>query len=153
MRAAWAVGMVVAIVACHRGPEVEPWPERELGDFSFRVTATPLYGKFTILPDTVMLDAQQQSCRRVGTGVRDSWVHHFRCFGGSAAVNVTVNSRRPQLSTWSMVTGENTTPEECLRYETRAGQRVCTRTRKAKTETVREGGLLDVTRIASAEKP
>jgi hypothetical protein len=147
--------MVIGIVACHRAPEVEPWPTRELGDYSYRISATPVYGKFTILPDTVTVDAQQESCRRVGTGVRDSWVHHFRCFGGSAFVDVTINSRVPLLSTWSTATVVKKTTEICTKYTTTIeGERVCTSRRtEVKTETVRSGGKLDVTRIASADKP
>ena len=155
MRAAWAVGMVIGIVACHRAPEVEPWPERSLGEYSYRIGATPVYGNLTILADTVTLDAQQQSCRRVATGVLDEAVHPFRCIAGSVAFNVVVNSRHPLLSTWSTSTEVTKMIEVCTRYEkTTTGLRFCASSRtEVKTETVRNGGTLDVTRIASADKP
>ena len=44
--------------------------------------------------------------------------------------------------------------EVCTREKFEEGRRVCTHFRTdVKKETVRDGGLLDVTRIASAEKP
>lgn len=144
--------MVIGIAACHRAPEVEPWPERELGEYSYRITATPIYGKFTIQADTVLLDAQEQSCRRVGLGVRDAWVHQFRCFGGSNFVDVTINSRVPLLSTWSTATQVQKTVEICTKYATAGSKRVCTSSRtEVKTETVRSSGKLDVTQVASAD--
>jgi hypothetical protein len=147
--------MVIGIVACHRAPEAQPWPARELGDFSYRIGATPVYGKFTIQADTVTLDAQQQTCRRVGAATRNSAVHAFRCVGGSMAFNVNVNSMRPLQSTWNTATPVRKTVEICTKYgTTTSGQRECTSSRtEVKTDTVRNGGLLEVTRIASADKP
>ena len=155
MRAAWAIGVVIGIVGCHRAPEVQPWPARDLGDYSYRIAATPVYGKFTIGADAVTLDAQQQSCRRVGTVTNPDVVHHFRCIGGSTTLNVALNSWRPILSTWSTVTKVTKTVEICTQYETtKTGQRVCKSSRtEERTETVRTGGRLEVTRIDSAERP
>ena len=147
--------MVIAIVACHRGPEVQPYPVRELGDYSYRIAGTPVSGKFSILADTVTLDAQQQSCRRVGTGVLNPEIHPFRCVGGSAVFNVMISSRYPSQSTWSTAQTVKKTVEVCTKYGyTTTGQKVCSSSRtEVRTETVGDRGLLDVTRIASADKP
>ena len=155
MRAAWVIGVFIGIVGCHRAAEVHPWPARDLGDYSYRITATPVYGKFTILADTVKLDAQHHACRRVGMGVIDTPVHYFRCTVGSTVVNVTVNSWRPLLSTWSTATPVKNAVEICMQYETtKTGRRVCTSSRtEMRTDTVRNGGPLHITRIASADKP
>jgi hypothetical protein len=155
MRAAWAAGMVISIVACHRAPQVQPWPVRELGDYSYRISGTSLYGKFTILDDRVSMDAQTQSCRRVGTETNNQEVHPFRCVGGSTAFNVYVNTRRPEQSTWSTMKAVKKTVEVCTEYAyTISGERVCSKSRsEVKTVTEGSSGILDVTRIASAEKP
>lgn len=155
MRAAWAVGMVVGIVACHRAPEVQPWPVRELGDYSYRITGTSLYGNFAIMDDTITMDAQQQSCRRVGQTGRDTEVFPFRCLAGSTAFNVYLNSRRPEQSTWNTTKVVRKTVEVCTEYGyTISGQRVCSKSRReVKTVTEGSSGILDVTRLASADKP
>src|ERR1041384_7201347 len=98
MRAAWVTGMVIGIVACHRAPDVKPWPARDLGDYSYRISGTPVFGKFTILADTVTLEAQQHSCRQIMTAVVIPVVYHFRCVGGSAVYNVAINPSSPLLS-------------------------------------------------------
>jgi len=155
MRAAWAVGMVVGIVACHRAPEVQPWPVRELGDYSYRITGTSLYGNFAILDDTITMDAQQQSCRRVGPTQANQEVFPFRCVAGSTAFSVYLDSRRPERSTWNTLKKVRKTVEVCTEYGyTISGQRVCSKSRsEVKTVTEGSSGLLDVTRIASADKP
>jgi hypothetical protein len=150
--------MVIGIVGCHKAPapEVQPWPARELGEYSYRLlSATPVNGKFTILADTVTMDAQQQSCRRVGTGVINPEVHPFRCVGGSMAFNVYVNSRDPLLSTWNTAKTVKKTVEICMKYGyTTTGQKECSSSRReVRTVTVRDGGRLDITRIESADKP
>jgi hypothetical protein len=155
MRAALAVGMVIGIVACHRAPEVQPWPARELGDYSYRITGTSVYGKFAILDDSITMDAQQQSCRQVGQTAPDTEVFPFRCVAGSTAFNVYLNSRRPEQSTWNTTKMVRKTVEVCTEYGyTISGQRVCAKSR-SEVKMVNEGssGILDVTRIASAEKP
>ena len=155
MRAAWAIGLIVAVVGCHRDPEVQPWPARELGDYSYRIAATPVYGKFTIQSDTVTLEAQQHACRRIASAPDQRPVHYFRCTGGSTVLNVTVNSWRPILSTWSAFTTVKSAVEICMQYETtKTGRRVCKSSRtEMKTDTVRTGGTLEITRIASADRP
>jgi hypothetical protein len=149
--------MIIGIVACHRAPEVEPWPARDLGEFSYRtlVGATSVSGRFTILPDTVTMEAQQQACRRVATGVLDPTVHPFRCVGGSTVFNVTINSRQPLLAAWSTATQVKKTTEICMKYGfTAAGEKICTSSRtQVKTETVRASGPLEIKRIALADKP
>ena len=154
MRAAWAVGLVVGIVACHRAPEVQPWP-RELGDYSYRIAGTSVYGKFTILDDKVTMDAQTQDCRRVGTEMNNQDVHPFRCVAGSTAFNVYVNSRRPLQSTWNTTKKVKKTVETCTEYGfTLSGQKVCSKSRtEVKTVTEGNSGILDVTRVSSADKP
>ena len=155
MRAACAVAMVIGIVACHRTPEVQPWPVRELGDYSYRINGTSVYGKFTILDDKVTMDAQTQSCRRVGTETSYQEVHPFRCVGGSTAFNVYVNTRRPEQSTWNTTKQVKKTVEVCTEYGyTLSGQKVCSKSRsEVKTVTEGSSGILDVTRVASAERP
>ena len=157
MRAAFAVALVIGIVGCHRAPEVEPWPARDLGEYSYRtlVGATSVSGRFTILPDTVTMEAQQQPCQRIGTGVLDPTVHPFRCVGGSTVFNVTINSRLPMQAAWSTATQVKKTVEICTKYGfTATGEKVCTASRtQEKTETVRASGPLEIKRIASAEKP
>jgi hypothetical protein len=148
--------MAIGIVGCHKAPEVQPWPARELGDYSYRIlSATPVSGKFTILADTVMVDAQQHSCRQVGTRMTDQVVHPFRCAVGSTALNVFVNSRSPWLSTWHTAKPVKKTVEVCLQYGyTTTGQKVCSKSRtEVRTDTERSGGRLDVTRIESGDKP
>lgn len=152
MRAAWAAGIVIGIVACHRSAEVQPWP-RELGEYSYRIGATPVYGKFTILPDTVTLEAQQHSCRRLATGVLDPGIHPFRCVGGSMDFSVVVDSRHPRLSTWRSARPVKKTVETCTQYGfTTTGQKVCTKSR-TEVKTVSSGGPLEITRIDVADKP
>src|SRR6185295_86964 len=116
MRAALAAVMVIGIVACHRAPEVEPWPARELGDYSYRISGTSINGRFTILPDTVTLDVQQRSCRPVNTDVPGRQFYYFRCIGGPMVFNTTVYLSRPLLSTWSTSTTVKKKVEICLKY-------------------------------------
>ena len=155
MRAALAVGMVIGIAACHRSPEVQPWPMRDLGEYSYRVSGTSVYGKFTILDDKVTMDAQHQSCRRVGTETSYQEVHPFRCVGGSMVFNVYVSTRRPLQSTWNTTRKVKKTVVTCTEYGyTVSGQRVCAKSRSdVKTVTEGDSGILDVTRIAAADRP
>jgi hypothetical protein len=154
MRVAWAVGMVIAIGACHKAPEVQVRPARELGEYSYRINGTSVYGKFAILADEVTVEAREHSCRWVDAAVNRGSIYTFRCFDGTATVTVRVNSASPLMSSWRTATPVKKTTEICMVYETTEAGRVCTRSRtKVTTDSVRDGGLLDVTRIASADRP
>ena len=150
MRAACAVAMVIGIVACHRAPEVQPWP-RELGEYSYEIRGRSFYGTFTILADAVTVNAREHSCRWVDAAVNRGSIYTFRCFNGSAAVDLRVNAASPLMSGWKTATPVKKTTEICMVYETTEAGRVCTRSRrKVTTDTVRDGGRLDVTRKSSS---
>jgi hypothetical protein len=154
MRAVWAVGMVIAIVACYRVPEVQPRPVRELGEYSFRINGTSVYGKFTILADEVTVEAREHSCRWVDAAVTRGSTYTFRCPDGSAAFTVVVNAASPLMSGWRTATPVKKTTEICMVRETTEAGPVCTKSRtKVTTDSVRDRGRLDVTRIASADRP
>src|SRR5689334_11858361 len=103
MRASWAVAVVIGVVACHKSPEVQPRPQRELGDYAFRmmIGAIPVNGEFSIEADTVTLDADDHSCRRSPTGIIDPLAHPFNCGGGPTSFSVVIDSKRPTQSNWS----------------------------------------------------
>lgn len=159
MRKILSMVVVVGLAACHRGPppEVEPYPQRLIGDYSYRIMGGPvsLVGRFTIQPDTVTMEARTHACRRVEAAFSHPAVHMFRCGGGSTAINVRLDSSSPGMSTWNAMVPGQKEVNVCAKYVwNEKDEPYCVATRKeVRTEMVRVGGILDVTRVASAEKP
>lgn len=157
MRLTFALAAAAGIIACHKAPQVEPRPARDLGDYAYRLTirGVPVEGEFSIEADTVLLDADNHSCRRVPSGIIDPLAHPFSCGGGPTAFSVVIDSKRPAQSTWTSYTPVKKTEQTCTRYTTtKEGQTICAATRtEVVTVNERISGRLEVTRIASVERP
>jgi hypothetical protein len=160
MRKLLSMAMVVGLVGCHRTPQVEPRPLRQVGDYAFRMNigAVPVTGEFSIEKDTVALEAAEHSCRRtLQTGLREEPLKHsFDCGGGPTFFRVVVDSKQPTLSSWFSTGSPRTKKEQvCDRYTTnKDGERVCAASRTvvvSVTEPI--SGRLEVTRIAATDKP
>jgi len=100
MRLTFALVAAAGIVACHKAPQVEPRPARDLGDYAYRMTiqGVPVEGEFSIEADTVLLDAEDHSCRRAPTGIIDPLVHPFSCGGVCAAMGTEVVVENKRIS-------------------------------------------------------
>jgi hypothetical protein len=157
MRLTFALATAAGIVACHKAPQVEPRPARDLGDYAYRMTiqGVPVEGEFSIEADTVLLDADDHSCRRAPTGIIDPLVHPFSCGGGRTSFSVVIDSKRPEQSTWTSSTPVRTTHQTCTRYATtKEGQTICAAMgTEVVVENRRISGRLEVTRIASVDRP
>lgn len=157
MRFTLALAAVAAIVACHKSPEVEPRPVRDLGDYAYRlnIRGVPVEGGFSIEADTVTLDAENYSCRRAPTGIIDPLAHPFSCGGGPTSFSIVIDSKRPSQSSWTSYTAVKKAHQICTRYATtKEGQTICVATRtEIVTENERIGGRLEVSRIASLDRP
>jgi hypothetical protein len=158
MRRLLSLAMVVGLVACQKAPEVQPRPLREVGDYAFRMTVgtVPVTGAFSIEKDTVELEADEHSCRRVPTGISDPVSHPFTCGGGPTFFKIIVNSKQPTLSSWYSTGATRIHREQvCDRYTiTKEGKQICAATRTVVvSEAPPISGRLEVTRIAATDKP
>jgi hypothetical protein len=158
MRMSFSIALVIAVAACQKSPRLEPQPERAVGDFSYRMTigVTPIEGAFSIESDTVTLDAENHSCRRLVTGLTEAPISHsFTCGGGPTFFRVVVNSLHPELSKWTSSKAVTKSRQVCVKWTvTKEGERICATSRKEiYTESVPVTGRLEVTAIAAVEKP
>jgi hypothetical protein len=158
MRLPVSIALVLAVVGCHKAPQVEPTPYRVVGEYSYRmqVGPTPVEGEFSIEKDTVVLEAASHSCRRIDRGLQESPLSHsFRCGGGPSTFSVVVNSKQPTLSRWVSTESVTKSRQVCAKWAvTKEGTQYCASTRKEiYTEVVPISGRLEVTRIAAADKP
>jgi hypothetical protein len=158
MRRLLSMVMVVGLVACHRQPEVQPSPYRDIGDYAYRMSVgnVVVEGEFSIEADTVLLEADKHSCRRLDTSLRDApYTHSFSCGGGPTFFTVLVNSKQPTLSRWGSTKAANRTETICTRTKiTEDRQEVCVATRKTIVPVAEPiTGRMEVTRIASTDKP
>jgi hypothetical protein len=157
MRKLLSMAMVIGLVACHKTPQVEPRPLRQVGDYAFRMTigAIPVNGEFSIEADTVTLDADDHSCRRSPTGIIDPLSHPFNCGGGPTSFSVVIDSKRPAESNWTSSVPVKKTTTVCTRYTTtKEGLTICSASRtEVVTVNERVSGRLEVKRIASVDKP
>jgi hypothetical protein len=156
MRIPVSIAFILAVVACHKTPEVQPHPLRVVGDFSFRMNigVTPVEGEFSIARDTVSLGAENHSCRGIDLGVNEPPLSHaFTCGGGPTSFQVVIDSKQPSLSRWASTRPVTKSQLVCVKWAiTKEGQQVCSQSRQEiYTENVRIGGRLHVTRIAAAD--
>lgn len=153
-----SIAIVVGLAACHRAPNVQPAPERAIGDYSYRILVggTSVAGRFAIEADTVTLEARTHACRQVGPEVSHyPAIYQFRCGGGSTAIDFRVNSSTPGLSTWNAMAPGYKEVVVCAKYEfTDEGKQYCVATKKEmRMEMVRVGGRLEIVQVASTDKP
>lgn len=156
MRMRFSIAILIAVIGCQKAPRVEPVPQGG-GDYSFQmnVGTVPVQGEFSIVADSVMLEAADHGCRPMRLAYsgdpRSRW---FSCSGPSE-FRVALNLRQPSFSRWTSSQPVKKTRQVCDRWVVTAkGDRVCSYSRTevyVADEPI--GGQLYVTQLASDHRP
>lgn len=158
MKGSISLSLIVGLAACHTYPRTGSEPAtRTLGTFAYHVNITGQReetGTFTISRDTVMVEADEEICRRVPELSISERSHVFDCGGafGLKALSLTIDSKQPLLSRWYAIRTESRSRRVCsLQVVTPEGRQYCAQYR---TETydadIPFGGPLRVS-VAAAD--
>jgi hypothetical protein len=135
--------MVACLAACHRVPQAGIIPStRSVGTYAYHANITGQFeetGTFTIDRDTVVVDANDELCRRIPDHNVSERTHIFDCLGafGLRSLTLTIDSKKPLLSKWYATRTENRTRTVCAIYAVAEnGTRYCAQYRTDTYEVV-----------------
>jgi hypothetical protein len=135
--------MVAGLAACHRLPQTGVVPStRSIGTYAYHANITGQFeetGTFTIGRDTVVVDANDEFCRRIAEHNLSESKHNFDCLGafGLRSLTLTIDSKKPLLSRWYATRTEDRTRTVCAIYAVAAnGTRYCAQYRTDTYEVV-----------------
>jgi hypothetical protein len=138
-----AAVMVAGLVACHHAPQPGVVPaNRAVGTYAYHANITGQFeetGSFTIERDTVVVDANDEICRRIPELKFSESMHTFDCTGafGLRSLTITIDSKHPLLSQWYATRTEDRSRTVCAAYAIAPdGRRSCIMTRKETYEAV-----------------
>jgi hypothetical protein len=156
---AFPIALLMVVTSCHAGVPSGTAPRRHTGEYAFRVgisTLDPVDGYFIVSRDTVTVETAGQACRREPGVAGPPFLHPFSCFppGGIDRFGMTIDSDRPEQSSWYAFQSVPKSRERCIRYETTArGTQVCAQTRsETYFETVRHSGRLRIIAIDTTKR-
>ena len=147
------------VLACHSVPRTATTPaNRTLGTFAYRavIGAREAVGTFTIAPDTVMVEADNEVCRRLVHREIAERAHNFDCVGldGVTSLLLTIDSDHPPASRWYATRTVTKSRQVCTQYSmTTTGQQVCSAYANEPYDVVsRFSGPLRVSEISSTQE-
>jgi len=119
-------------------------------DYTANLPGQQVRGKLRIFGDTVTVEPMTDYCRPT-IRAPDPLAFHYSCNGPGSfeGVQLRIDRRNPvQLSKWSASRRVRKTRQICIRYETRAGGRVCVETQLESYDSDEsQSGTLQVRRV------